>query len=40
MAYVAPHLAEVGTPLAVDVRGTAITGEVVALPFYRRSKES
>lgn len=40
MAYVAPHLAEIGTALAVDVRGTAITGEVVALPFYRRTKES
>nr|WP_284252741.1 glycine cleavage system aminomethyltransferase GcvT [Litorihabitans aurantiacus] len=40
MAYVAPHLAAIGTALAVDVRGTAITGEVVALPFYRRSEES
>ncbi len=40
MAYVAPHLAEVGTALAVDVRGTAVAGEVVAQPFYRRAKES
>ncbi|TGO06540.1 glycine cleavage system aminomethyltransferase GcvT [Serinibacter arcticus] len=40
MAYVAPHLAEIGTALAVDVRGTAVPGEVVALPFYRRAKES
>ena len=40
MAYVAPHLAAVGTALAVDVRGTAVPGEVVALPFYRRAKES
>jgi aminomethyltransferase len=40
MAYVAPHLAEIGTALAVDVRGTAVPGEVVALPFYKRAKES
>lgn len=40
MAYVPPSLAELGTNLAIDVRGTAIPATVVALPFYRRAKEA
>lgn len=40
MAYVRPDLAAEGTELAIDVRGTALPATVVALPFYRRSKES
>ncbi|TDP97090.1 glycine cleavage system aminomethyltransferase GcvT [Labedaea rhizosphaerae] len=36
MAYVATELAEPGTALAVDVRGSAQPVEVVALPFYKR----
>ena len=36
MAYVATELAEPGTELAVDVRGSAQPVEVVALPFYKR----
>ena len=38
MAYVAPHVAAVGTELAVDVRGRPEPVRVVSLPFYRRSK--
>lgn len=38
MAYVDPAVAEPGTELAVDVRGTAIPATVTALPFYRREK--
>lgn len=38
MAYVDPTLAQPGTELAVDVRGTAIPATVTALPFYRREK--
>lgn len=37
MAYVEPELAQVGTALAVDVRGTDEAASVVGLPFYRRS---
>lgn len=36
MAYVGPQVAEVGTELAVDVRGKAEPCKVVSLPFYRR----
>lgn len=36
MAYVDPALADVGTQLFVDVRGTRIPASVVALPFYKR----
>ena len=36
MAYVPPALAQPGTRLAVDVRGTAAPAEVVPLPFYKR----
>jgi aminomethyltransferase len=37
MAYVAVTHSEPGTPLAVDIRGTAAPVEVVKLPFYKRS---
>jgi aminomethyltransferase len=40
MAYVDPHAAEVGTELALDVRGTAIPARVVPLPFYSRKAVS
>jgi aminomethyltransferase len=36
LAFVPPALSEVGTSLAVEVRGTAAPADVVALPFYRR----
>lgn len=36
MAYVPPALAQAGTRLAVDVRGSAAPAEVVPLPFYKR----
>ncbi|MFT4230308.1 MAG: glycine cleavage system aminomethyltransferase GcvT [Microbacterium sp.] len=38
MAYVPPALAEPGTGLSIDVRGTRIPATVTALPFYRRKK--
>lgn len=38
MAYVDTALAEPGTQLAVDVRGTVVPATVVALPFYKRSR--
>jgi aminomethyltransferase len=38
MAYVNPQVASVGTPLDVDVRGTALPATVVPLPFYKRQK--
>ncbi|GAB3451670.1 glycine cleavage system aminomethyltransferase GcvT [Kineococcus endophyticus] len=38
MAYVDAALAEPGTRLGVDVRGTELPVEVVALPFYRRER--
>jgi aminomethyltransferase len=37
MAFVPPALAEPGTALAIDVRGTRIPATVTALPFYRRT---
>jgi aminomethyltransferase len=40
MAYVEPDAAEVGTELALDVRGTAIPARVVPLPFYSRKATS
>jgi aminomethyltransferase len=36
MAYVPPALAEPGTRLGIDVRGTSAPAEVVQLPFYKR----
>jgi aminomethyltransferase len=38
MAYVDVEYSEVGTVLDVDLRGKAERFEVVALPFYKRSK--
>ena len=40
MALVRPALAEPGTGLFIDVRGTRIPATVVALPFYSRKKTS
>lgn len=40
MAYVEPSLAEPGTALAVDVRGSSLPVTVTALPFYSRKKDS
>ena len=37
MAFVPPALAEPGTALFIDVRGTRIPATVTALPFYRRT---
>jgi aminomethyltransferase len=39
MAFVDAALAEPGTALTVDVRGTELPVTVVDLPFYRRPKE-
>ncbi|MEV5001759.1 glycine cleavage system aminomethyltransferase GcvT [Nocardioides sp. LML1-1-1.1] len=38
LAAVRPDLAEPGTRLAVSLRGTAVDAEVVALPFYTRTR--
>lgn len=38
MAYVDQALAQPGTRLDVDVRGTRVPAEVVVLPFYKRSR--
>jgi aminomethyltransferase len=40
MAYVAPADAEPGTILAVEIREQRVESEVVALPFYRRSRDT
>lgn len=37
LAYVKPEFSEIGTQLAVDLRGKAEPFEVVALPFYKRA---
>lgn len=37
MAFVPPALAEPGTSLFIDVRGTRVPATVTALPFYRRT---
>ena len=37
MAYVTHEVSEPGTALAVDIRGTAASVEVVKLPFYKRA---
>ncbi|MGR0318271.1 glycine cleavage system aminomethyltransferase GcvT [Agromyces sp. ZXT2-3] len=36
MAFVAPDVAETGSRLFVDVRGTRVAASVAALPFYKR----
>lgn len=38
MAYVHPRVAEPGTAVAMDVRGTAVPASVVAMPFYKRQQ--
>ena len=38
MAFVPPALADAGTVLSIDVRGTRVPATVTALPFYRRKK--
>lgn len=38
MAYVKPAAAAIGTPLAIDIRGTNLPATVVPLPFYERGK--
>ncbi|HEX3003160.1 MAG TPA: glycine cleavage system aminomethyltransferase GcvT [Angustibacter sp.] len=38
MAYVDRHLAEAGTRVDVDVRGTRVSAQVVPLPFYQRTR--
>jgi aminomethyltransferase len=38
MAYVAPRDTELGTILDVEIREQRVAAEVVALPFYRRSR--
>jgi aminomethyltransferase len=38
MAFVPPSLAEPGTALSIDVRGTSIPATVTTLPFYRRAR--
>ena len=36
MAYVPTAQAEIGTMLAVEIRGAPVRAEVVPLPFYKR----
>lgn len=38
MAYVDPAASAAGTPLELDVRGTAVPASVVSLPFYSRKR--
>jgi aminomethyltransferase len=38
LAYVPVAFAEVGTEVAVEVRGAAVKAVVVATPFYKRPK--
>ena len=40
MAYVGKDFAELGTELAVEVRGLPVKAKVVALPFYKRAKKT
>jgi aminomethyltransferase len=37
LAYVPAELAEVGTNIAIDVRGREARAQIVALPFYKRA---
>jgi aminomethyltransferase len=39
MAYVDPDVAEVGTALTIDVRGSRVSASVVPLPFYKRESK-
>jgi aminomethyltransferase len=38
MAYVPAALAEIGTPVTIDVRGKAVEARLAPLPFYQRAK--
>jgi aminomethyltransferase len=40
LAYVPPSFAEVGSKVAVEVRGQGVEAKVVPTPFYRRSKKA
>lgn len=37
LGYVEPEASRAGTEVSVEIRGRAVAGRVVALPFYRRS---
>lgn len=39
LAYVPPRLAEMGTPLKVEIRGQGVGAKVVPTPFYKRPKK-
>jgi len=39
LAYVPPRLAEMGTPLKVEIRGQEVGAKVVPTPFYKRPKK-
>jgi aminomethyltransferase len=40
LAYVPPQFAEVGSKVAVEIRGQGVEAQVVPTPFYRRSKKA
>jgi aminomethyltransferase len=40
LAYVPPQFAEVGSKVAVEVRGQGVEAQVVPTPFYRRQKKT
>ena len=40
LAYVPVAFAEVGTEVAVEIRGAGVKAQVVALPFYRKPKKT
>jgi len=37
LAIVPLHLKEIGTPLAIEIRGKSCPAEVVPTPFYKRA---
>lgn len=39
MAYVPSHLAEVGRPIQIEIRGRPVAAVQVKLPFYKRAKQ-
>lgn len=39
MAYVEPAVSKVGSPLSIDIRGTAVKAVVAPMPFYKREKK-
>jgi aminomethyltransferase len=39
LAYVPPASSEIGTTVAVEVRGQPVKGQVVSVPFYKRAKK-